>query len=142
MNTTGSSARVVAHTHFGLAARLGLDWLHAAIERLPGNDEWQRSARNRLQQAARAAHLRLTAAALRPARTRRGRERSAGRASATGSGMTFMTRAAAQPALQRWQGTVSDLQALQAVEVPALIVALQTLEELAGGRAHGPSGLL
>ncbi len=64
----GSSARAVAHAHFGLSGRLGLDWLHGAIEQLPASGDWQQRGQARLQSAALAAHLRLSAAALSSAR--------------------------------------------------------------------------
>lgn len=141
MNSTHSSARVVAHTHFALAERLGLDWLHAAIERLPGTDEWLRAARSRLQDSARASHLRLTAAALRPAHAASPRPRRGAQAVLAG----LETPSSARPAgaaLQRWRSLINDLRALAAVDVPALIVALEALEELASSRFHALAGLL
>jgi glutamate dehydrogenase len=64
MQRSGASARTVARTHFELGARLGLDWLHGALERLPAADVWQSTVRERLRAAALAAHLRLSSAAL------------------------------------------------------------------------------
>ncbi|HLK70792.1 MAG TPA: hypothetical protein VKT19_02480, partial [Steroidobacteraceae bacterium] len=111
---TSQPARRVVHTHFGLAGPLGLDWLQAAIERLPATDDWQRAARAGLLGTARAAHLRLTAASLRARRAGVGTH--------------------GQAALQRWQSLVASLRALPTVELPALLVALESLKQL--GDAH------
>jgi glutamate dehydrogenase len=145
MSSAQASARLVAHTHFGIGARLGLDWLHAAIERLTGTDEWLRAARARLQESARLSHLRLTAAALRvapappaPAPARRGAHAAAARAGGAAGGRTVGHEAA----LQRWRSLLNDLRALPTVDVPALIVALEALEALANSRSHGLAGLL
>ncbi len=135
INTLGASARAVAQMHFALAAHLGLDWLHAAIEQLPSADEWQRAARVRLQNAARAAHLRLTAAALRARETARA-------PSAHVPVHGAPVHGAAESALQRWQRVLSDLRSLPAPNAPALIVALEALENLASGRSHSPGHLL
>ena len=138
IDTTGESARAVAQVHFGLAARLGLDGLHAAIDQLPAADEWQRAARARLQQAAAAAHLRLTAAALRGGRA----GRAAPRRAATRAPAPAAAHGGAEPALQRWQAVLGELRALPSPGVPALLVALQALENLAAGRSHGAAHLL
>ncbi|HEY7929959.1 MAG TPA: NAD-glutamate dehydrogenase [Steroidobacteraceae bacterium] len=115
MRQSAQPARRVAHTHFGLAGPLGLDWLQVAIERLPGTDDWQRTARAGLIGAARAAHLRLTAASLRAVGT-------------AGAG----TQAQAQ--LSRWQALIASLRSLPSVELPALTVALEALKNLADAR--------
>jgi glutamate dehydrogenase len=114
---TAQGTRRVAHTHFGLAGPLGLDWLQAAIERLPGADDWQCAAKSGLVGAARAAHLRLTAASLR---------------AVSGAGAGAGTHA--QVALQRWQALISSLRSLPSVELPALTVALEALKGLADAR--------
>jgi glutamate dehydrogenase len=111
-----ASARSVARVHFGLSARLGLDWLHAAIEQLPASGDWQRAAQSRLQSAALAAHLRLSAGALSHSRRK-------------------PARAKLQPdaSLERWQQMLRDVRALASPDFAALTVAVETLETLAGG---------
>jgi glutamate dehydrogenase len=124
MHAQGLSARAVAHTHFTLAARLGLDWLHAAIDRLATADHWQRAARARVQDAALAAHLRLTGMALKAPAARRARPRGGERL------------------LERWREVLRDVRAQPSVDLAGLIVAVETLEALASGLAHALAHLL
>ena len=131
MASSRSRARAVARVHFGLGARLGLDWLHGAIEQLPANDSWQRTATLRLRDAALAAHLRISGAALRHDRARR----SAATSAATST-------PASDPALERWQQLQRDLRALPVPDLAALTVAVQALENLAAGRTHDLARLL
>jgi glutamate dehydrogenase len=110
-------ARVVARVHFGLSARLGLDWLHGAIEQLPASGDWQRAAQSRLQAAALAAHLKISAGVLPHAgRLRRGHSTDA------------------EPALERWQQMLRDVRLLATPDFAALTVAVEALEMLATGR--------
>ena len=74
-----------------------------------------------------AAHLRLSAAALRHDRARRGSAAPA---------------PARDPALERWQQLQRDLRALAAPDLAALTVAVEALENLAGGRTHDLAHLL
>jgi glutamate dehydrogenase len=115
----------VARAHFGLGARLGLDWLHGAIEQLPAGGNWQRAALQRLRAAALAAHLRISAAAL----GHRPRRRAP-------------SAAARDAALERWQLVQRDLRALAAPDLAALTVAVEALENLAAGRTHQLARLL
>ncbi|HEY6453242.1 MAG TPA: NAD-glutamate dehydrogenase [Steroidobacteraceae bacterium] len=127
MRDSGASARAVTHTHFGLGARLGLDWLHAAVDALPASGNWAGAARERLQDLARSAHLRLTAAALRtlPSQNRPRGGRSG----------------AARAALERWEQLLRDLRALPAPDLAALTVAVEALGSLAaaGGASAAPA---
>ena len=118
MRGSRARPRAVARAHFGLGARLGLDWLHGAIEQLPASGSWQRAAQQRLQTAALAAHLRISAAAL--------------------AGTARRTRPGSQhdPALERWQQVQRDLRALAAPDLAALTVAVEALDGLAAGRTH------
>jgi len=125
MASTRARARAVARAHFGLGARLGLDWLQGAIEQLPASGSWQRAATLRLRAATLAAHLRISAAVL-----------------SAGSGRRRSSAAASQPALERWQQVQRDLRALAAPDLAALTVAVETLEHLAGGRTHDLARLL
>ena len=125
MISSRSRARAVARAHFGLGARLGLDWLHGAIEQLPASGSWQRAALQRLRAAALAAHLRISAAALRHHSRRRA-----------------PSAAASDPALERWQQVQRDLRALAAPDLAALTVAVEALENLAAGRTHDLARLL
>jgi glutamate dehydrogenase len=119
MRESGAGARAVARVHFGLGAKLGLDWLHAAIDQLPASGSWGSAARAHLQNVSLAAHLRLSAAALLPA----------SRApSAASSG-------AARSALERWEQVLRDLRALATPDLAALTVAVETLESLASTKA-------
>ena len=129
-DAAGSSARTAAHVHFRLGERLGLDWLEAAIQRLPTSGHWQTAARSRLQAATMAAHLQLTGAILRGARAR---GTPTGIAAPAGAG---------EPALQRWQQILSDLRALAHADLAALTVALETLERLAAVRPQHLAHLL
>jgi NAD-specific glutamate dehydrogenase len=106
----------VARAHFGLSARLGLDWLQAKIDALPATGSWSSAARSRLQSASLAGHRRLTAAALLPINPRR----------------SAPARAGATPnALERWQQVLRDVRALTSVDLAALSVAVEALEALA-----------
>jgi len=125
MRTAGASARVIAHTHFGLGNRLGLDWLHAAIEQLPVGGDWHSAARAHLQSATLAAHLRLTGAVLGAARAARGVHAAGG-----------------ELALRRWQQVVNDLRALAGCDLAALTVAVQALENVAASRPQNFARLL
>jgi glutamate dehydrogenase len=119
MHTSRASARAVARAHFSVGARLGLDWLHAAIDQLPASGGWGTAARTRLQSACLAAHLRLSAAALTPAGRKRGGAPSP----------------AARSALERWEQMLRDLRALATPDLAALTVAVEALEALAATRA-------
>lgn len=125
MASSRSRARAVARAHFGLGARLGLDWLQGAIEQLPASGSWQRAAQQRLQAAALAAHLRISAAVL-----------------AGDSGRRAFSGPASDPALGRWQQVQRDLRALPAPDLAALTVAVETLGNLAAGRTHDLTRLL
>jgi glutamate dehydrogenase len=125
MASSRSRARAVARAHFGLAARLGLDWLQGAIEQLPANGSWQRAATLRLRAATLAAHLRISAAVL-----------------AGHSGRRTYSAATSDAALERWQQVQRDLRALVAPDLAALTVAVETLENLAAGRTHELARLL
>jgi glutamate dehydrogenase len=129
MAGTRARARGVARAHFGLGARLGLDWLHAAIEQLPVSGTWQRTAQQRLRDSALAAHLRISAATL-------GRTVAAGRSAAAGRAAARPLAPAAtdDPALARWRQVQRDLHALPAPDLAALTVGVEALETLAAGR--------
>jgi glutamate dehydrogenase len=104
--------------HFGLSARLGLDWLHGAIEQLPASGDWQRLAQSRLQSAALAAHLRLSAGAL----------------SSHSLHQPARAQAVPDPLLERWQQMLRDVRSLATPDFAALTVAVETLESLASAR--------
>jgi len=119
------SARAVARAHFGIGARLGLDWLHGAIEQLPATGSWQLSAQAGLQAAALAAHLRISAAALLPPSRRRAAAGAAG-----------------ETALERWRQVLRDVRALTAPDLAALTVAVEHLQALAAGLIQNAARLL
>jgi glutamate dehydrogenase len=125
MASSRARAREVARAHFGLGARLGLDWLHGAIEQLSASDSWQRAAQGRLRAAALSAHLRISAAALAHERGRR-----------------VPSGAASDAALERWQQVQRDLRALAAPDLAGLTVAVETLDTLAAAGAHDLARLL
>jgi glutamate dehydrogenase len=129
MASSRARARAVARAHFGLGARLGLDWLHGAIEQLPATDSWQRTATLRLRDAALAAHLRISGAALRHERAQR-------------TAPVAAAAAARDPALERWQQLQRDLRALAVPDLAALTVAVEALGNLAAGRTHDLARLL
>ena len=114
MRSSRAGARAVARAHFGLGAQLGLDWLHAAIDQLPASGGWSSAARARLQGVCLAAHLRLSAAALRHPKSPGG-----------------AARPAARGALERWEQVLRDLRALATPDLAALTVAADALEALA-----------
>ncbi|MGH8207691.1 MAG: hypothetical protein ACRETK_13025, partial [Steroidobacteraceae bacterium] len=130
MAATGAGARAVAHAHFRLGERLGLDWLEATIERPTGGGDWQGAAAARLHAATTAAHLRLTGAALRGMRQRNPVRGQGAHAAAIG------------PALQRWRQVLSDVRALASADLAALTVALDALENLAAARPRSLAHLL
>ncbi len=112
--STGSTARAAAQVHFTLSGRLGLDWLHAAIEQLPASGDWQQAAKARLADTLLATHLRLSTMVL----SLRG---TTARAPA----------AVGSPPLQRWRQLVAELRALPSADLAALTVAVQGLAALA-----------
>ncbi len=115
MRESRAGARAVVRAHYGLGARLGLDWLHAAIDQLPATGGWASAARARLQSAGLAAHLRLSASALTSlSKSRAGH----------GTG-------AARAALERWEQVLRDLRALTTPDLAALTVAVEALQSLA-----------
>jgi glutamate dehydrogenase len=120
-----ASARAVARVHFGLSARLGLDWLHAAIEQLPASGAWQRAAQARLQAAALNAHLMISSGAL-----------------LHGRGKHRFRAKVVDPALERWQRMLRDVRSLATPDFAALTVAVEALETLAGARNRTLAGLL
>jgi glutamate dehydrogenase len=120
MRLSGVGARAVARAHFGLGARLGLDWLHASIEQLPAGGRWSSAARARLQSAALAAHRRLSTAALLAAAPRAG---------------THAALNLAPDVLARWQQVLRDARALANPDLAALSVAVEALEALAAHSA-------
>jgi glutamate dehydrogenase len=122
MRICGAGARAVARTHFGLGARLGLDWLHATIEQLPASGSWSSAARAQLQDASFAAHRQLSATALAPEARADTRER----------------RSAAANALARWQQVLGDARALASPDLAALSVVVEALEALAAAEAAPP----
>ena len=123
MRLSGAGARAVARTHFGLGARLGLDWLHATIEQLPASGSWSSAARAQLQSASLWAHRQLSAAALLAPEARAG---------------TRDRRSQASGALARWQQVLGDARALASPDLAALSVVVEALEALAAA----PSALL
>jgi glutamate dehydrogenase len=125
MNASHASARAVAHTHFALGARLGLDWLHLAIEQLPAENGWQSAARARLQAEVLGAHRRISAAVL--------LHRAAAGTRAD---------AAAGALLERWLLLLRDLRALPSSDLAALTVAVEALEHLSNERAAALAALL
>jgi NAD-specific glutamate dehydrogenase len=114
----------VARAHFGLAAGLGLDWLHAAIGALPASGGWGSAARSRLQSVCLAAHLRLTASALESPR----------------HSHRIARRTVAQAALEHWEQVQRDLKTLATPDLAALTVAVEALEGLAATRGAGHLG--
>ena len=125
MASARARARAVARAHFGLGARLGLDWLHGAIEQLPAGGGWQRAAQQRLRDNALTAHLRISAAALSKDAPRQA-----------------PSAAAQDTALARWQQLQRDLHALATPDLAALTMAVEALENLAAGRTQELAGLL
>jgi glutamate dehydrogenase len=115
MRISGAGARAVARTHFGLGARLGLDWLHAAIEQLPASGSWSSAARTQLQSASLRAHRELSAAALLAPEARTGTS-----------------------ALARWQQVLGDARALASPDLAALSVVVEALEALAAAPSPLP----
>jgi glutamate dehydrogenase len=123
MRISGAGARAVARTHFGLGARLGLDWLHATIEQLPASGSWSSAARAQLQDASFFAHRQLSATALLAPEARADtRER----------------RSLAANALARWQQVLGDARALASPDLAALSVVVETLEALAAVQSPLP----
>jgi glutamate dehydrogenase len=125
---THARARLVAQAHFGLSARLGLDWLHGAIEQLPASGDWQRAAQTRLQNAALGAHLKITAAVL-------GSKRGSRRAG-TRPARRRPVSATAPPhdaGLERWNQMLRDVRSLTTPDFAALTVAVEALSNLAAG---------
>jgi glutamate dehydrogenase len=123
MRESGASARAVARAHFALGARLGLDWVHATIDRLPATGTWSSAARAQLQRASLAAHRRLSASAL----------------------MATPRRSALQPVdagaanlLARWQQVLRDVRALPSPDLAAMSVAVEALQSLASAYVPFP----
>ncbi len=110
----------VARVYFELGELIGLDWLHAEIDRLTVDGSWQATARTGLRDAAMRAHRQLTQQILRTRGARRSAERVA--------------RWSAQraDALASWKRTLSEMRA-GAADFATLTVGVDAVRGLASG---------
>ena len=113
----------VARVYFALAARLGLDWLRGAAERLPRDNHWTIMASAALIDDLAAAQRTLTASALQAAA-------SAGGPLDANALLDAWTASRREP-LDRAARLVTDLKAQASVDVAMLTVAAQEMRSLA-----------
>jgi len=113
----------VARVYFALAARLGLDWLRGAAERLPRDNHWTIMASAALIDDLAAAQRTLTASALQAAAS------AGGPLDATA--LLDAWAAARREPLDRAARLVADLKAQANVDVAMLTVAAQEMRSLA-----------
>jgi glutamate dehydrogenase len=108
-----------AQVYFGLGARLGLDWIHAQLEGLQIDGNWQVVARTGLRDSLYQSHRALTHKAL--AHTRRGS--SAARIDA-------WVGASARD-LAQWERMQADMRSAGAADFATLSVGIEALRRLA-----------
>jgi len=113
----------VARVYFALAARLGLDWLRGAAERLPRDNHWTIMAGAALIDDLAAAQRTLTASALHLAA-------SAGGPLDANALLDAWTASRRDP-LDRAARLITDLKAQANVDVAMLTVAAQEMRSLA-----------
>jgi glutamate dehydrogenase len=111
----------VAHAYFELGVALGLDWLHAQIDRLAVDGSWQATARTGLRDSAMRAHRELTQQVLRTGNARRVDERLA-RWSAERS-----------DALAAWRRTLTEMRSVGTADFATLTVGVEAVRSLTGG---------
>jgi len=111
----GDAARV----YFGLGARLGLDWIHAQVQALPIDGNWQAVARSGLRDSVYQSHRLLTQKAL----AQSGRAGAAGRIEAW---IAANTRDLAQ-----WERMQAEMRTAGAADFASLSVGAETLRRLA-----------
>jgi glutamate dehydrogenase len=109
----------VAHTYFGLGLSLGLDWLHAEVDRLTVEGSWQATARTGLRDAAMRAHRELAQQVLRNPGGKRVEERLVRWSAARGD------------ALAAWKRTLSEMRAVGSADFATLTVGVDAVRGLA-----------
>ncbi len=109
----------VARVYFELGELIGLDWLHAEIDRLAVEGSWQATARTGLRDAAMRAHRQLTQQILRTRGARRSGERLA------------RWSAQRREALASWTRTLTEMRAVGTPDFATLTVGVDAVRGLA-----------
>jgi glutamate dehydrogenase len=112
----------VAHTYFELGEALGLDWLHAEIDKLSVDGSWQATARSGLRDAAMRAHRELTLQVLR----QRG---GVPRAKANGERLASWS-AQRENSLSAWKRTLTEMRAVGTADFATLTVGVNAVRGL------------
>jgi glutamate dehydrogenase len=107
-----------AYVYFGLGARLGLDWIHAQVNALQIDGNWQAVARAGLRDSVYHSHRLLTQSVL--GATSRG---------GPGSRIESWINAHA-PELAQWERMQADMRTAGAADFAALIVGAESLRRL------------
>ncbi len=110
----------VARAYFAVGGAMGLDWLHAGIDRLAVDGSWQASARTGLRDAAMRAHRELTLQVLRLRGARKITERLASWC------------AQREQALTAWKRTLAEMRAVGTADFATLTVGVDAVRGLAG----------
>ena len=109
----------VARVYFELGELIGLDWLHAEIDRLTVEGSWLATARTGLRDAAMRAHRQLTQQILRTRGARRSGERVA------------RWSAQRREALASWTRTLIEMRAVGTPDFATLTVGVDAVRGLA-----------
>lgn len=107
-----------ARIYFEVGARIGLDWLHDQIEKLPVDGQWQAAARTGLRDSASTIHRKAAERVL--TLSRRGRPDARVTAWANLAGDD----------LSRWQRTLNDMRAVGTSDFATLSVGVDAVRRL------------
>ena len=111
----------VARAYFEIGVELGLDWLHAQIERLAVDGPWQATARTELRDAAMRVHRELSQTVLRMRGTKRIAQRLESWSAERGD------------ALAAWKRTLGEMRGVGAADFATLTVGVGTVRGLIHG---------
>jgi glutamate dehydrogenase len=111
----------VARTYFELGVALGLDWLHAEIDKLSVDGSWQATARSGLREAAMREHRELTLQVL--------ELRGAARTKGAGDRLAAWS-AQREPVLAAWKRTLTEMRAVGTADFATLTVGVNAVRSL------------
>jgi glutamate dehydrogenase len=111
--------RHAARVYFEAGARLGIDWLHDQVQRLPVEGAWQAIARTELRDGVERAHRRIAERVLAARRP--------------GDPVAQMSAwlAASPEKIEHWQRRIADMRAAGTADFATLSVGLESVRKLA-----------
>jgi len=108
-----------ARVYFELGARLGIDWLHEQVERLPVDGAWQAMARTELRHGVERVHRRIAERVL------------ASRPADEPLAQMSAWLAAAPEKIEHWRRRLADMRASGSADFATLSVGLESVRQLA-----------